>query len=39
MTFTDLGLSPKVLSAVTDAGYTKPTPIQSGAIPHALLGK
>ncbi|WP_164748379.1 MULTISPECIES: DEAD/DEAH box helicase [unclassified Mesorhizobium] len=39
LTFTDLGLSPKVLSAVTDAGYTKPTPIQSGAIPHALLGK
>ncbi|RWM05872.1 MAG: DEAD/DEAH box helicase [Mesorhizobium sp.] len=39
MTFTDLGLSPKVLSAVTDAGYTKPTPIQAGAIPHALLGK
>ena len=39
MTFTDLGLSPKVLSAVTDAGYIKPTPIQAGAIPHALLGK
>ncbi|PSJ54974.1 RNA helicase [Mesorhizobium ephedrae] len=39
MTFSDLGLSPKVLSAVTDAGYTVPTPIQAGAIPHALLGK
>ncbi|WP_189556710.1 MULTISPECIES: DEAD/DEAH box helicase [unclassified Mesorhizobium] len=39
LTFADLGLSPKVLSAVTDAGYTKPTPIQAGAIPHALLGK
>ena len=39
MSFADLGLSPKVLSAVTDAGYTKPTPIQAGAIPHALLGK
>lgn len=39
LTFTDLGLSPKVLSAVTDAGYTEPTPIQAGAIPHALLGK
>ncbi|MEO9337006.1 DEAD/DEAH box helicase [Mesorhizobium sp. SB112] len=39
MTFADLGLSPKVLSAVTDAGYTVPTPIQAGAIPHALLGK
>lgn len=36
-TFQDLGLSPKVLSAVTDAGYTIPTPIQAGAIPHALM--
>ncbi|MCX7303781.1 MAG: DEAD/DEAH box helicase, partial [Hyphomicrobiales bacterium] len=39
MKFADLGLSPKVLSAVTDAGYTVPTPIQAGAIPHALQGK
>jgi superfamily II DNA/RNA helicase len=39
LTFADLGLSPKVLSAVTDAGYTTPTPIQAGAIPHALQGK
>jgi len=39
LTFADLGLSPKVLSAVIDAGYTTPTPIQSGAIPHALQGK
>lgn len=39
VTFADLGLSPKVLSAVTDSGYTKPTPIQAGAIPHALQGK
>ncbi|MGW9230388.1 DEAD/DEAH box helicase [Pseudorhizobium sp. NPDC055634] len=35
-TFADLGLSQKVLSAVTDAGYTTPTPIQEGAIPPAL---
>ena len=35
-TFQDLGLSPKVLAAVTDAGYSIPTPIQAGAIPHAL---
>lgn len=35
-TFSDLGLSAKVLSAVTDAGYTIPTPIQAGAIPPAL---
>ena len=39
LTFADLGLSPKVLSAVTDAGYVQPTPIQLGAIPHALQGK
>ena len=35
-TFADLGLSQKVLSAVTDSGYTIPTPIQAGAIPFAL---
>jgi superfamily II DNA/RNA helicase len=39
ITFADLGLSEKVLSAVIDAGYTVPTPIQAGAIPHALEGK
>jgi superfamily II DNA/RNA helicase len=39
VTFSDLGLSPKVLAAVGDAGYTVPTPIQAGAIPHALQGK
>jgi superfamily II DNA/RNA helicase len=39
LTFADLGLSQKVLDAVTDAGYTTPTPIQAGAIPHALQGK
>jgi superfamily II DNA/RNA helicase len=37
--FSDLGLSPKVLAAVTDAGYSIPTPIQAGAIPHAVAGK
>ncbi|MCP4317187.1 MAG: DEAD/DEAH box helicase [Hyphomicrobiales bacterium] len=35
-TFSDLGLSQKVLSAVEDAGYTIPTPIQVSAIPPAL---
>jgi superfamily II DNA/RNA helicase len=39
LTFSELGLSPKVLAAVSDAGYTQPTPIQAGAIPHALQGK
>ena len=37
--FSELGLSPKVLRAVTEAGYEKPTPIQAGAIPPALNGK
>ncbi|MFK5996646.1 MAG: DEAD/DEAH box helicase [Rhodobacterales bacterium] len=37
--FTDLGLSPKVLKAVTDVGYETPTPIQEAAIPHALAGR
>nr|WP_306267057.1 DEAD/DEAH box helicase [Pararhizobium sp. IMCC3301] len=36
MTFNDLGLSPKVLAAVERVGYTEPTPIQAGAIPHVL---
>ncbi len=36
MTFADLGLSDKVLQAVTAAGYTQPTPIQEKAIPHVL---
>ncbi|MCV2878737.1 DEAD/DEAH box helicase [Sedimentimonas flavescens] len=37
--FSDLKLDPKVLSAIADAGYETPTPIQAGAIPHALDGK
>jgi superfamily II DNA/RNA helicase len=36
MSFSQLGLSDKVLSAVQAAGYTTPTPIQSEAIPHVL---
>ncbi len=36
MSFSELGLSDKVLSAVTAAGYTTPTPIQQQAIPHVL---
>jgi ATP-dependent RNA helicase RhlE len=38
-TFADLGLKPEVLSAVRDAGYTHPTPIQREAIPLALSGR
>jgi superfamily II DNA/RNA helicase len=37
--FSDLGLDPRVLQAVTEAGYQNPTPIQAQAIPHALQGK
>ena len=37
MAFSDLGLSDKVLAAVTSAGYTTPTPIQEQAIPHVLM--
>jgi superfamily II DNA/RNA helicase len=36
MSFSNLGLSEKVLSAVTAAGYSSPTPIQEQAIPHVL---
>jgi superfamily II DNA/RNA helicase len=36
MSFATLGLSPKVLEAVTAAGYTTPTAIQAEAIPYAL---
>ena len=37
--FSDLNLDPKVLQAVVEAGYETPTPIQAGAIPHALEGR
>ncbi|MCA0432537.1 MAG: DEAD/DEAH box helicase [Proteobacteria bacterium] len=36
MSFSELGLSPKVLEAVAQAGFTQPTAIQAEAIPHAL---
>jgi superfamily II DNA/RNA helicase len=39
MTFEELGLSPEVLQAVTDAGYKEPTPIQAQAIPYVLMGR
>ncbi|MEL6793162.1 MAG: DEAD/DEAH box helicase, partial [Pseudomonadota bacterium] len=39
VTFADLNLDPKVLQAVTEAGYDTPTPIQAQAIPHALMAK
>ena len=39
MSFADLGLSEEVLKAVTDAGYSEPTPIQEKAIPTVLMGR
>ena len=38
MTFADLGLGEGTLKAVTEAGYTEPTPIQEKAIPKILAG-
>jgi ATP-dependent RNA helicase RhlE len=39
MSFDDLGLSPELLRAVAEKGYTTPTPIQSQAIPAVLAGR
>jgi ATP-dependent RNA helicase RhlE len=38
-TFENLGLDPKLLTAVKAAGYTAPTPIQIKAIPPVLDGR
>ncbi len=38
LAFTDLGLAPELLKALTESGYTKPTPIQAQAIPVSLAG-
>jgi superfamily II DNA/RNA helicase len=39
MSFSQLGLSSKVLSAVQAAGFETPTPIQAKAVPHAVAGR
>ena len=39
MSFTDLGLAPELLRAVSDQGYTEPTPVQAEAIPLVLAGR
>ena len=36
--FAELGLRPEILRAVTESGYTTPTPIQAQAIPEILAG-
>jgi ATP-dependent RNA helicase RhlE len=39
MSFDSLGLSPALLRAVTEQGYTQPTPIQGRVIPIVLAGR
>ena len=39
MSFSDLGLSEAVLTAIQESGYENPTPIQAKAIPLVLEGK
>lgn len=39
MTFSELGLCPEILDALTRQGYTTPTPIQAQAIPAVLAGQ
>lgn len=39
MSFNELGLCAELLKAVTDQGYTTPTPIQKQSIPLILQGK
>ena len=38
MSFSNLGLADEILRAVTEQGYTTPTPIQAQAIPAVLAG-
>jgi ATP-dependent RNA helicase RhlE len=38
ISFADLKLAPEILKALTDSGYTNPTPIQAQAIPLVLEG-
>ncbi len=37
--FAELGLDPKLVASVTEAGYDTPTPIQDQAIPLVLAGR
>ena len=38
ISFADLKLAPEILKALTESGYTTPTPIQAQAIPLVLEG-
>ncbi|MBV8665435.1 MAG: DEAD/DEAH box helicase [Burkholderiaceae bacterium] len=39
MTFEALGLHTSILKALTEAGYTAPTPVQQQAVPAAISGR
>lgn len=38
-TFSDFGLHPSILQAITETGYTTPTPIQAQALPVVMDGR
>ncbi len=37
--FESLGLAPEIMKALSEAGYSQPTPIQAQAIPRVLAGR
>jgi len=39
VTFDELGLAPELLRAVTEEGYTEPSPVQAQAIPLVMMGR
>ena len=39
MNFQGLGLDPKLMHAIQDLGFERPTPVQIDAIPPALAGR
>ncbi len=39
MTFSSLALDASLLKGIKELGFTRPTPIQTDAIPHALAGR
>jgi superfamily II DNA/RNA helicase len=39
MSFEELQLAPPILKALTQCGYSKPTPVQAAAIPMVLAGR
>jgi len=39
MSFSQFGLHPDLLKGIKELGFTRPTPIQTDALPHGLAGK